>query len=508
MPYDPRNDFFENTGEFLKDTAIITGKALWYTGKATYFTSKFLAKNGYKLYKHLADKNNGNNNGILPQLNAPWITNSENKSLIKLIRNNRQCPSNTNNHEEDKILKLLNHSPIKLPELNLNRETFLDYFISENKRLVFNNGKVYCYGKESQLEEISPINSLEKIFFDKNKKVINDFKNSSLDYLTSQNRELNAKIKALKHYSANDLLDNFILNYLIPLIDGREPTKITNIEEKEILNLNEKSIINHKEKSFLERFFSESYKQYQGFILFGKDISGIPKRDRLSKILKQNPNLDITNNCEHFSSGKEINNSYVNFIENKIKENFEKTTLPLINELNKKKSVLSNNRVPNRREGIYFERKSTSEYIIYKKLNGFAVKYGTEYFLFPKTNLGVRIISKDRDIKLMEKPFIYNDKNYKHPFVNPAQSKEKEICLGDANLDSFRNEFWKISQDTKDAIAKSILRVFQRTENILYNIRENNPNRTYCKIENSSAEKINQYELDSFKNKGVPIFGN
>lgn len=513
--------------EFFKYAAILTGKALWHTGKATYYASKFLAKNGYKLYKHLSDKNDSNTQTLL----NPPISNTENKDLVKIIRennnlSNQQQIQQSNNLENNRVWRILNHNnynnqdrqdkismplntpQLQLPELNLNRETFLDYFISEGKRLVFNNGKVYCYGREPQLIEVESVSLLEQIFLDKNNQEIKNFKDSTLNYLTVQNKELNAKIKSLKHHSSSNPLDKFILNYLIPTINKEKPVKTTNVKEQEIPNLDENSIINNQRKSFLEKFLSKYYKQYQGFVLFEKSIMGIPKRDRLSQILNTNSTSSITENCENLCSGEEINNNYVDFIENQIKENLEKITNPLTKSLREKNFILNKtNKVPEKIQNIYFERKSNSEYIIYKDLDKFIVKYNTDFFLFPRANIGLRLISKNGKLKLKEQPFVYKSKDYNHPFVSTIKSKEKEICLGNANSHSFKEKFWKINQNNDESIAKSILMIFKRTENILYNIKENNPNKVYCDIRDSSGEKIKQYEVNSLKNKGVPVFG-
>ncbi len=649
MPYDPDGDILYNTGEFLKDFTIFTGKVLWYTAKGTYITSKFLAKKGYKLSKKLSGKLNEKHRTAyirsqFPEASKEDLSNSkdissnidnklinilrnesnsgqsnDNVRIVSRIRNSRNNNNNNNNHgrnnpcreninindiipssignnsqstyepepyiPEEVDMSTINHDPfnnfndsfldmlqdnlqnesvgmngmvqedaisrlarkivesdksknkklvtllkgrdkskLKMPNLSLDENPFLNYFSQEGKDIAFINGGIYSieennsgekgdiiiFNKEYSLIKIEDICNLEKKFLEQNSNNIDTFRKSTLDTLSNEHKKLNKSIKRLRKNKKRNIED-FIFNYLIPIKKKESIIEESDLYEgnpPDIIRLD--SIINEEfdeGQSFLEKTLSSIDKEYEGFILSPKKIFGIPKIKKVSKLLDKNKKYRV-NNSNYIDSIDKFQSKYHSFIEKSIENKMQKSALSFIEKLYNEQAVLENcdKRLPGNKEGMYFDKKSENELVIYKKLDKFILNSNPNYFLFPSTRIGLRLTSNNDKIHLNEKPFVYKDPNYKHPFVPSVGGNEKKICLGDGNSNQYRRNKWHIRQDSNEDVAKSILEIFDRTEKMFYSIKDENPNNVYCSVDESSAEKIPSYRVDSLKRRGVPVF--
>ncbi len=404
---------------------------------------------------------------------------------------------------------------LRLGTIDFKRCTFLRDLVESNEEFVFYDRKLYIVSKpvfnqaidkryiikndeRFLLEEIEDVSVLEEFFVKKQAKKIEKFRKDSLKRLLDKCSHLGMNFNS--NYNSNDYLDNFIANYLIPMKEGafeNIPLKCADIpkelEEKVSLEFN---------SSNLEKALRRVRKGFcNGFVVASGQIYGIYK-NRIADLF--NKDIPFEKNKSKKIDLDSFELTYQKIILESIRKKIREYLFYYLKEsLKKEKNFFPRKKssVPSHKNGLYFDKKSSKEYIISEDTGDFAVKSNNSYYHFNSTRIGIRVTFVNNKLRI-SRPFIYNDPSFRHPFVPVNNSNEKRICLGLANSEDYRKNKWGIKTDTEEDTANSILTLLEKAKAILYTVPDSWSD-VYCSLHSSSGVKINERKYKELVKRGA-----
>ena len=405
-----------------------------------------------------------------------------------------------------------------LPSFRFGRSFLMD-FSDSGEILVYLDRNLYILGKKNpklkgivyqgdsyKLEVLEDIFELEQYLIESNYDNIKKFqKESLLFYSENKNSE-----RLMNNFDSGNL-ESFIVNCLIPLHTGKQTNKKHSKKNNRKLKQNklEEPRLSYG-VSILERLVDDisiGVKSLEGFSLMNGGIYLLQK-GFFRTLFNSSRNLD---KVRYYQSVEEFETRYLDRLSKALEETIKKDILSYIRGSEDTPGIIRNatKKIPSKAGELKFDKNSSRECIVYKESGEYIVKSRKKYYHFPSTRVGVTLSLVGGRVTFSDRPFIYNDPGYRHPFVPPGPSKIKSICLGIGNNQAYRNENWGInSQDTSDnKTANEILDVLRRAKNVLTCGSTNgNTNATYTTLSKSSGINISARQAKLLESKGIEIF--
>jgi hypothetical protein len=423
----------------------------------------------------------------------------------------------------------LEHKAAKPREISLNLSpTPLSYF-PEEELIIFLNDRLYYLSISSATQNLSKISmggtvnlkgvvyclnpsledstgyslicsesfvDLEREFFIRNKKEIDSFKQSYIEQLAQEDFTLGERYDSLAKSLNDDSLDSLIKNYFFPITKGIDLEKI--ISENKKRELFEKRFDVNKIKDihfgYKTSFFQE--------ILANKDAPLLITGGEFYSLSPKISFLDNTRNMEK---------KYKHLILRKIKENIKSNVSDYFRDLSEKDQGLKelSNGISHATSGAHkdfgAERISEYEYVLFKNTGQYGVEWKGEFYLFPSAKVGVSVVKNSNGFQIDESAFVYQDPDYKHPYVYLDGTERQRICTA-GRLSIIHRQIGLDSTSSRDKtkLMTSAKRLLESFDGIL-KAGHNSDHVPQTSIP-ESARLISRSEAEYYKKRGVVFF--